>query len=350
MMQFNRHRPANRGLRAAAAGMLIAGLAAGVPASSRPGAPPAAKEVILKLRADFATGQIRGKGANLEAYLARSFPAVRIAGARPVTENAIDTPLENTFVVALAEAEDPAEFIRAARQKEQVVYIQPNHRLPVDQAALNDSLFAAQWGIRAVAGPEAWKVTTGSPAVPIAVIDTGIDYHHPDLRGRLWVNQAEDRNGNGVLDAADLNGIDDDGNGFVDDVIGWDFTDTQIFIDGGDYRDRDNDPMDENGHGTAIAGIIGARAGNGIGIAGLAYGCPIMNLRAGTSFGFLEEDDVAAAIVYAVKNGARVINMSFGDVVVSPMLRDVIRYAYERGVVLVASSGNSASDTPHYPS
>jgi subtilisin family serine protease len=143
--------------------------------------------------------------------------------------------------------------------------------------------------------------------------------------------------------------VDDDGNGFVDDVSGWDFTDAPNFSDGGDYLQRDNEPFDENGHGTAVAGIISAVADNHIGVAGLAPGCRIMAVRAGNSQGLLEEDDVASAIVYAVTNGASVINMSFGDVIVSPMLLDVVRFAHRRGVVLVAAAGNAASSAPHYP-
>jgi subtilisin family serine protease len=245
----------------------------------------------------------------------------------------------------------------------EVEYAQPNHVFPI--AAIisapvvksggaidspNDSLFALQWALQTIRAPEAWRITTGDPNILIAVIDTGTDFKHPDLQTGIWINRGEDINHNGIVEASDMNSLDDDGNGFVDDIHGWDFTDAPSFPDGGDYRGRDNDPTDENGHGTAVAGIIAATANNGIGISGFAPGCRVMTLRAGTSQGLLEEDDVASAIVYAVMNGARVVNMSFGDVVVSPMLRDVIRYAHSRGAVLVASAGNSATGTPHYPS
>jgi hypothetical protein len=214
----------------------------------------------------------------------------------------------------------------------------------------NDSLFTQQWALQTIRAPEAWGITTGDANILIAVIDTGTDFTHPDLQSGIWINASEDRNHNGKVDSSDFNGFDNDGNGFIDDIRGWDFTDAPSFPDGGDYLNRDNDPTDEHGHGTSVAGIIAATANNRIGIAGLASGCRVMTLRAGTSQGLLEEDDVASAIVYAVLNGARAINMSFGDVVVSPMLRDVIRFAHGRGAVLVASAGNSAADTPHYPS
>ncbi|NUO78680.1 S8 family serine peptidase [candidate division KSB1 bacterium] len=213
----------------------------------------------------------------------------------------------------------------------------------------DDSLFAKQWALATLRAVEAWEITTGSRDILVAVIDTGVDLDHPDLQPNLWSNTKEDLNRNGRADAEDYNQIDDDGNGFIDDVIGWDFTDAPNLPDGGDYLQRDNDPSDENGHGTAVSGIIAAAANNRIGIAGLAPNSRIMALRAGNSQGLLEEDDVASAIVYAVLNGARVINMSFGDLVISPMLREVIRFAHRHGAVLVASAGNSASDELYYP-
>jgi len=199
---------------------------------------------------------------------------------------------------------------------------QENHVLRVSSSPPNDSLYDQQWYHKQIAGAAAWKYYQPQTEVILAIIDTGTDYFHPDLQGSLWVNNPEDLNGNGVLDPQDQNGIDDDNNGYIDDVQGWDFTDAPRYRDLGDYLDPDNDPMDEyfNGHGTQIAGIIAAQTNNEMGISGLVPGVQIMNLRAGTAQGYLEEDDVARAIVYAVENGARIINMSFGDVVVSPFL------------------------------
>jgi subtilisin family serine protease len=214
----------------------------------------------------------------------------------------------------------------------------------------NDPLLPDQWLIGSIHLESAWDVTLGDSTVLIAIIDTGIDYNHEDLSANLWLNPGEDLNNNGTIDSSDFNGFDDDNNGFVDDIRGWDFTDAPHFPDGGDYLTPDENPIDEHGHGTSVAGIAAALANNGIGIAGVAPGCRIMNLRAGTSQGLLEEDDVASAIIYAVDNGAQIINMSFGDVATSPMLRDVIQFAFESGVVLIASAGNSTSPEIHYPS
>lgn len=244
---------------------------------------------------------------------------------------------------------DPQKLLAALQANPAVEYVQLNHVYHIHQLP-DDPRLSEQWYIKKIQLDQAWEKTYGDPDVLICIIDTGIDYHHEDLYPNLWINSGEDLNGNGLIEPSDFNGIDDDDNGFIDDIQGWDFTDAPHFPDSGDYQDQDNDPFDENGHGTNVAGIIGAVANNSIGIAGMAPGCRMMNLRAGTSQGLLEEDDVASAIIYAVDNGARIINMSFGDVATSQMLRDVCQFAYRSGVVLIASAGNSQSAEVHYPS
>jgi subtilisin family serine protease len=264
----------------------------------------------------------------------------------------IDVPEQTDIVQLLAALEARGEVEYAERDK-----LYRLHTVP------NDSGWASQWGAQRVGVPAAWDVTSGNPDIIIGVIDTGIDDEHPDLRGQLWINAAEDLNGDGIFQPwpstefrdgipGDLDGIDNDGNGFADDVIGYDFVDQRDVSNaaGGDYRDPDPVPYDEMGHGTNVSGIIAAKANNGIGIAGIAPGCRIMTLRAFDARGFGAESDVSRALAYAIANGARVINMSFGDVVYSRVLRDVIRYAYGRGVVMVASAGNAQSTALHYPS
>ena len=267
---------------------------------------------------------------------------------RPVF-NVSKSPLVNWFLVENRSSSN-LDLAKLHNEKKILHYQQNNilksHILPPD-----DSLYSAQWYHHKVQALEAWQNYTVNPDIIIAIIDTGIDYNHPDLRGSIWSNGAEDLNDNGVLDSLDINNMDDDGNGYIDDVIGWDFTDTKRFPDKGDFENPDNDPLDEYaaGHGTQIAGIIAAQSNNSIGISGLLPGMKVMNLRAGTAQGYLEEDDVAKAIIYALDNGARIINMSFGDVVVSRFLEDVIQYAYGQGAVMLASSGNSGSNEIHYP-
>jgi len=233
----------------------------------------------------------------------------------------------------------------------EIEYIQKSTTYKMDFVP-NDTLVSEQWALEKIQAFDAWDKTEGVDTVLLAVIDTGIDYLHPDLQNKIFFNTGEmgtDANGNDKSS----NEIDDDGNGFVDDFRGWDFTDRVGFpfdSSGGDYLDWDNDPMDEQGHGTYIGGIACAEVNNTTGIAGVAPNIQIVILRAFDPAGFGEEDDVAAAILYAVQLGVKVINMSFGDNAFSLVLRDVIRFAYARGVVLVGSSGNSGSSAPHYPS
>ncbi len=162
------------------------------------------------------------------------------------------------------------------------------------------------------------KYPGGSADVVIAIIDTGVDYNHIDLRNNIWVNSAE----------IPGNGIDDDGNGYVDDVNGWDCV--------GD----DNDPMDDNGHGTHVAGIAAAE-NNKTGTIGVAYNCKIMCLKAGNSSGYFNNSDIAEAIQYAYMNGASVINMSFGGSSISIAVEDALMDAYNQ-CVLVAAAGNDS--------
>lgn len=247
---------------------------------------------------------------------------------------------------------DVDAFINQLSGDPQIEYVQPASLYKVDFVP-NDSLLSEQWAFEKLGVSDAWDITTGSDDIILGVIDTGIDFLHPDLKNRLYVNPSEDLNNNGRFDASDIDGIDNDDNGFTDDIFGWDFTDRDGFpfdSTGGDYLDWDNYPMDEHGHGTYIAGILGAEANNISGIAGIMQKGKVLNLRAFDPAGYGEEDDVTAAILYAVSMGVDVINMSFGDNAFSYVLKDVIEYAYEQGVVLVASSGNSGSSAPHYPS
>jgi subtilisin family serine protease len=257
------------------------------------------------------------------------------------------TNLKRYLLVRLDQSQDEGlpNFLTKVSRLTSVRWAQGNHVLRPSFVP-NDPLFSSQWGLAAVHAPAAWDVTKGLAIVgvdtiriPIAIIDTGCEMNHPDLVPSFWTNPGE----------IPGNGLDDDNNGFVDDIHGWDFVDAPSFPSSGDYLVRDNDPTDEMGHGTAMAGIAAAAINNAIGVTGLAPDCPLMILRAGNADGYLQEDDVASALLYALDNGARVVNMSFGDTQASPMLEDVINYAGQNGLTMVAASGNFGTNGNIFP-
>ena len=174
---------------------------------------------------------------------------------------------------------------------------------------------------------EAWAFTTGSSNIIVAVIDTGVDYFHQDLRHNLWRNTRE----------IPGNGIDDDGNGFIDDFHGYDFV------------SNDSDPFDDNGHGTHVSGTIGAEGNNGIGTAGVCWQVTILPVKAFDQDGNGSVANAINAIHYAVANGARIINASWGLDEKSRALEEAVRFATDAGVLFVAAAGNSRTATPSYP-
>ncbi len=160
----------------------------------------------------------------------------------------------------------------------------------------------------------------------VAVVDTGLDVDHPDITARTWVNSHE----------IPGNGIDDDGNGFVDDVQGWNFVLGNAF------------PRDDNGHGTHVAGTIAASGDNGIGVIGVAWRARVLPLKALDNTGHGWASDLARAILYAANNGADVINNSWGAYGSSQTISDAVLYAYNLGAVVVASAGNDSDDASNY--
>ncbi len=193
----------------------------------------------------------------------------------------------------------------------------------------NDPLYGDQYGMMKIRASDAWEIEYGSSDVVVAIVDTGAKLNHPDLEGQFWVNEDEIPN----------NDIDDDANGYVDDVYGYDFRGDGFLPPVGK---EDSDPSDDTGHGTHCAGIVAAATNNGIGVVGVAPGVKIMPVRAlGGIIGFGHASDILDAVVYAVDNGAHVISMSYGGGGTSTADLTTYKYAHDAGVVLVAASGNS---------
>ena len=226
---------------------------------------------------------------------------------------------------------DPGESLEkvlaAYRTRADVEYAELN---PIISACVtpNDRSYADQWALTKVHAAEAWDTCRGSSDIIVAVIDTGVDYDHPDLQGNLWTNEAE-RDG--------LPWVDDDDNGYVDDIRGYNFV------------AYNNDPKDDHGHGTAMAGIIAAVGNNETDIAGVCWVVRIMPVKVLGAAGDGTAADAVPAIYYAVANGADIISGSWGGAETSNALRDAIAYAHEEGVVVVAAAGNNGSGNAYYP-
>lgn len=198
----------------------------------------------------------------------------------------------------------------------------------------NDPYFPYQTALAGTVS-EAWQLATDASSVIVAVIDTGVALSHPDLQDNLWMNSSE----------IPGNGLDDDNNGYADDIHGYDF------------REQDGEPDDRWGHGTLTAGIIGAAGNNGIGTAGVAWSVRMMILKVFGASGGARLNDYSEAIRYAIQNGARVINAGWtippsfsGDEI--PVLKEAIEEARDAGVLVVAAAGNDGSDldeSPLYP-
>ena len=297
------------------------------------------------------------------------------------------------YEVKLASGTSVAAALAAYQQDATVLKAEPDYLLGTS-ATTNDSRLGEQWALNNTSkpsadinAPQAWDVARGSTRIAVAVMDTGVDYTHPDLYRNIWINQGEipasrranltdidgdglitfrdlndsrnqgygkitDQNGNGYIDGGDLlramNGgyggwadrVSNDGDNYVDDICGWDFFAS------------DNNPSDDYGHGTHVAGTIGATANNGIGVAGVAWDVQLMPVKFLGSGGSGSVSQFIAALNYSVAKGAKISNNSWSGAGYSTVLRDAIDYARSRGQVFVAAAGNfgSNNDTqPTYP-
>jgi len=244
----------------------------------------------------------------------------------------IDTLLQNYDLLEIIDSLNSNPFIE---------YAEPNYILRADVIP-NDPSYGDQWALNNtgqnggtpdadIDAPEAWDITTGDTNIVVGVIDTGIDYEHEDLEDNIWTNWNEIPN----------NGIDDDNNGYIDDIHGWDFI------------NNDNDPMDDHGHGTHVAGIIGAASNNGVGVSGIAWDVRIMALKYLSQWGYGNTSDAISAIEYANSMGVEITNNSWGGGDYSQALYDIIAVADTSGYLFIAAAGNDAQNNDlftYYPS
>jgi len=215
-------------------------------------------------------------------------------------------------------------------EKQAELWVKYHSIVPVDSDAVNstnlspnDPLYSQQWGIPAIQADKVWQTTTGDSTEIIAILDSGVDWKHPDLKDNIWTNQSP----NSVPDA----------NGVVNDVHGWDFI------------NNDNDPSDDNSHGTHVAGIAAAEGNNGIGIAGVDWHAKIMPVKVFQSTGRGDAATIAKGIIYAANHGANVINMSFGAYAESLVLDEALANAYANCFLVAAAGNDNTSIGPSPP-
>ena len=254
--------------------------------------------------------------------------------------NGVNDPvagLRRIVVVAYGADISPYEAALRLARIPGVEYAEAQHRRTI-LFRPNDSRLPSQWYLEKISALEAWDVQRGDSSITIGVVDSGIEEDHPDLVNAIWHNPGETGGGR------ESNNIDDDGNGFIDDVWGWDFA-------GSNGQTPDNDPRPgSEAHGTLVAGCAAASGDNTIGIAGVAWGCRVMAVKItddGPSPGLYNE---AAGILYAAKMGADVINCSFGGAGHSRAEEEAVRIAMTTyNAVIVAACGNDDQDVPFYP-
>ena len=282
------------------------GAAAGLERVNDPASVPG--ELLVRFRADVSAAE------RSDALAAHGATAVRRLGASGAT--LVRIPAGTSLGEAVAELERDPRVLYAERNS---VYRSTSAQTP------NDPLLSDLWGLSAASdkdidAPEAWDLNTGSETVVVAVIDTGVAYGHPDLAPNLWVN--DDPPGGG----------DEDANGKVDDTHGWDFV------------QNDATPLDYNGHGTHVAGTIGAQGDNGLGVVGVNWDVAIMPLRAGDAAGNFPASTVAAAIEYACSSGADIVNGSFAGPDFSQTIADAITSPACENTLFVFAAGNDGRD------
>lgn len=307
--------------------------------SPRPGVVLVALRPGLTLES-AANGAVRAHDVALAATLQR----FALARPAPLSRGVPRSPRPEFYVLRSDAADfDPYAAAAALRALPGVVAAAPDLQLSLHLVP-NDPHLSTQWylgtSVAAMRARPAWDISTGSPGVSIGILDTGVDVGHEDLAGKLWQNPGE----------IPGNSTDDDFNGYVDDVNGWDF--------GNDDADPSPNPVfdistgiDVGWHGTYVAGLAAAASNNATGIAGVAWGCRVMPLKVADSAGDMPLSAVTAAILYAIDNGAGVLNMSLGspEPDAETFFQPLMALALDGDVVTVSSAGNDGTDERNFP-
>lgn len=308
-----------------------------------------AQQPTVRLLARFtndapATTDASAARQQLFDQLNRRFATVGVEPLVPARAENLNTAAPAVYVIKLPASADADQALAAYRQSGLFRYVELDavgHGGGGKGIAPNDFLYPRQWAFHntgsfnlapAKAGADikmedAWAITPGDASVTVAFIDSGCKPDHPELDGRFWRNSREIAGNN----------LDDDGNGYVDDVHGWNFA------------DDNNNMTDDSGHGTNITGIVGANGNNSLAYAGVNWGCKLLVCKALNVQNSGQYSWFARAIYYSIANGARVINMAVGGTAFSQTLQDAVDYATQRGVVITASMMNTNNSTAFYP-
>lgn len=297
--------------------LALPALASAAPPRAIPG------ELIVRYRSDATPNARANYRARLQADRVKEFGRFRMEHVRLRGNQTVEQALRRF-------ARDPA-----------IEYVEPNYEITLD-AIPNDPRFPELYGMRNtgqtggtpgadIKATNAWDVFTGDPNIKIGIIDTGVDYNHPDLAANVWTNPGE----------IPGNNVDDDGNGYVDDVHGYDFA------------NNDGDPFDDNGHGSHCAGTIAGVGNNNVGVTGVNWNAKVIGIKFLSASGSGSTAGAIAGVEYAIEVGCRLTSNSWGGGGFSQALLDVINEAGAAGQLFVAAAGNSSANTdtsPHYPS
>jgi subtilisin family serine protease len=308
-------------------------------------------EIIVKYTEEV----VNADGNEIIVEGEKSYEKIIYDGISRAVEIEKIVPNKELYTLRFEKGLEVEDLIEEYENLEEVEYAEPNYLL-TSFVVPNDINYSLKWGLPNIDAERAWNLSIGNGSdVVIAIVDTGVDWDHPDLSGNIWNNTDEMCN----------ESSDDDGNGYNGDCRGYDFTDinTTIYTDAGytlddgeDYNTTENNPMDYHGHGTHCSGISSAVGNNSLGVLGVCWNCSIMAVRAGFKIqhptqgwvGSLETDDVVAAINYVTKNNATVVSMSFGGSH-STSLDAALNDSYDNGSILVAASGNAGTNSKQYP-